>query len=597
MKLNVTMKFMLGVTVILIVMLTANFFITNSRVNKQAELAFADKLRQITGMATQTRVWVAEHQEMFKEKNAQGKRDINTVPVVAAWQVAQEYADLQGFKFRTPSLEPRNPDNKADDFEREALLAFQSDPNMKEYYKHEEQSGKKVFRFAVPIRLDQDCLECHGFPVGSLDPFGYAKEGMKVGDLRAAFAVTAPEDEVVANQQANASFGMVSSLLILLIVAGGIFMMTRKIISRPLGEISEKMAAIAKGDVDQTISYKSEDEIGVVAKSFADLTDYIKNIANASTKIADGDLRVNIQPRSDKDALGHSFNKMTTNLRELIKKLTDDSNKLASAATEIASSAEQMAAGSKEQMSQSTQVSTAIEEMTANIQESASNTKMATDVSKQASETAGSGAHIVSEAIQGMQRIGEVVSASAKTIEELSKSSDSIGEIISVIDDIADQTNLLALNAAIEAARAGEQGRGFAVVADEVRKLAERTSKATGEITAMIKTIQGDTSQAVTSMEKGLTEVRSGQELVDKAGGSLNEIMSMSQRVMDMIYQISRNAEQQSIAAEEINRSINNISNITRESSTGAQQSAQAATELSGQAETLKVLVSRFKVD
>lgn len=596
MKLNLTSKFMIGVSVILVLMLGINFFVMGSRINDQAENAFADKLRQITGMATETRAWVAKHQDIFREKNAEGKRDINTVPVVAAWMIAQDYARNEGFEFRTPSLAPRNPDNTPDDFEREALLAFQNNPALKEFWKRADVSGKEVFRFAVPIRLDKDCLECHGDPAGKKDPFGYALEGMKVGDLRAAFAVKAPTDVLIANESANASFNLIAALCIMIGVGGGIFYMTRTVISRPLGEITQKMSAIAKGDVEQTILYKSEDEIGQVAKSFGDLTTYVKEIATASAKIADGDLRVAVTPRSDKDQLGHSFVKMTNNLSTMIRQLTDDSNKLASAATEIASSAEQMASGSKEQMSQATQVSTAVEEMTANIQESARNSKDATEASRAASDTAGVGSNIVNEVIRGMQQISTVVADSAKTIEELSRSSDAIGEIISVIDDIADQTNLLALNAAIEAARAGEQGRGFAVVADEVRKLAERTSKATGEITGMIKSIQSDTGQAVNSMQKGLHEVRSGQDLVDKAGGSLNEIMSMSQRVMDMIVQISRNAEQQSVAAEEINRSIENISNITRESSTGAQQSAQAATELSSQAERLRSLVEKFKV-
>ncbi|MFQ5498971.1 MAG: DUF3365 domain-containing protein [Candidatus Zixiibacteriota bacterium] len=266
MKLSVTGKFMAGVAIILVGLLSANYFVSNSRVNVQAEKAFADKLRQITGMASETRVWVSEHQRVFKEKNNQGERDISTVPVVVAWQVAQEYANAQNFEFKTPSLSPRNPDNAADDFEREALLAFEKDASLAEYSTRQNIGGKEYYRFAVPVRVEEGCLECHGFPVGEKDPFGYAKEGMHVGELRAAFAVKAPADELVANETANATFGMIAGLITLLMVCGGIYAMARRIISRPLTEISSKMMAISEGDINQVIEYHSEDEIGIVPK-------------------------------------------------------------------------------------------------------------------------------------------------------------------------------------------------------------------------------------------------------------------------------------------------------------------------------------------
>ena len=161
---------------------------------------------------------------------------------------------------------------------------------------------------------------------------------------------------------------------------------------------------------------------------------------------------------------------------------------------------------------------------------------------------------------------------------------------------MADQTNLLALNAAIEAARAGEQGRSFAVVADEVRKLAERTTRATAEITGMIKDIQRDTADAVKSMEEGTLEVNSGRELADKAGDSLNEILTMSQRVNSMIQQIATAAEEQSAAAEQISRNVDQIANVTQETAKGASESAFASEDLNKQAENLTQIVGEFKV-
>ncbi|MEE9441248.1 MAG: methyl-accepting chemotaxis protein, partial [candidate division Zixibacteria bacterium] len=185
---------------------------------------------------------------------------------------------------------------------------------------------------------------------------------------------------------------------------------------------------------------------------------------------------------------------------------------------------------------------------------------------------------------------------SGNIVNELAQASDKIGEIIGVIDDIADQTNLLALNAAIEAARAGEQGRGFAVVADEVRKLAERTGKATGEITEMIKGIQNDSGRAVTSMEEAGTMVEEGKSLADKAGGSLTEINTMSSQVMDMIVQIATAADQQSAAAEQISKNMEHIATITKQTSVGAEQSASAAEDLNRQAEGMQQMVAQFKI-
>jgi methyl-accepting chemotaxis protein len=195
-----------------------------------------------------------------------------------------------------------------------------------------------------------------------------------------------------------------------------------------------------------------------------------------------------------------------------------------------------------------------------------------------------------------MKRIAQVVEVSAGTVKELGKSSDQIGEIIGVIDDIADQTNLLALNAAIEAARAGEQGRGFAVVADEVRKLAERTTKATKEIAGMIKKIQSDTAGAVASMEEGTAEVKQGMKLADRAGASLQEIVGVSQKVTDMVTQIAAASEEQSSASEQISKNVEGISKVTGETAQGTQQIARAAEDLNRLTDNLQRLIEQFTV-
>jgi len=367
-------------------------------------------------------------------------------------------------------------------------------------------------------------------------------------------------------------------------------------ISKPISSMASVAQQIAVGDIDHTIDLRSKDEIGSLAGAFRQLITYMKELADAAERIASNDLTVKVAPKSEKDVLSNSFKTMTLNLGTMVRQMGENATQLVAAATEVASSAEEMSRGAKDQTDQMTQIATAIEEMTATIVESSKNAGEASEGARGAANTAGSGGQVVSDTIQGMQRIASVVRESAESISKLARSADQIGEIIGVIDDIADQTNLLALNAAIEAARAGEQGRGFAVVADEVRKLAERTGKATGEITGMIKGIQDETEEAVKSMETGIQEVDKGRELADKAGNSLNEIVAMSQRVTDMIQQIATATNEQSTAAEQISKNVENVSSIVRESASGAQQSAAAAEELNRQAEGMQRMVAQFKI-
>ncbi len=412
-------------------------------------------------------------------------------------------------------------------------------------------------------------------------------------DIKEAQDKLGPE-LVAANDLAEGQM-IVVALIALLIGIFAAFIITRGI-AGPVSKMASVAESISTGDIDHSIDLDSKDEIGLLAVSFRNLIDYMKGLAGAAESIANNDLTVHVEPKSSKDILGNSFKTMTHNLTGMVRQLRDNATQLVTAATEISSASEQMAKGATDQSQQVNQVSAAVEEMSATILESSRNSGEATEASRTASDTATNGGEIVSNTIAGMQRINDVVRESADSIAKLATSADQIGEIVSVIDDIADQTNLLALNAAIEAARAGEQGRGFAVVADEVRKLAERTGKATGEITDMIKGIQQETGDAVQSMEAGVQEVDKGRDLADQAGNSLSEVVAMSARVMDMIQQIATASEEQSVAAEQISKNIEHINSVTKETAAGAEQSAAAAEELNRQAEGMQEMVARFNI-
>ena len=324
----------------------------------------------------------------------------------------------------------------------------------------------------------------------------------------------------------------------------------------------------------------------------------IKESSSLLEVMANGDItgRITAEYPGDYKILKDSINSFGEAMCDALGQVSDAVQATASASNQISSSTEELAAGAQEQSSQTTEVAGAIEQMTKTILETTSNVGHASKTAKSSGDIAREGGKVVSDTINGMNRIAEVVTQAAAMVKELGNNSDKIGEIVQVIDDIADQTNLLALNAAIEAARAGEQGRGFAVVADEVRKLAERTTKATKEIATMIKQIQKDTGNAVISMGKGTEEVESGKKLAQKSETALNEIINSSSEVVANISQVAAASEEQSAAAEQISKNIESISAVVNESAAGTQQIARAAEDLNRLTDNLQNLVSRFKI-
>ena len=329
------------------------------------------------------------------------------------------------------------------------------------------------------------------------------------------------------------------------------------------------------------------------------ITGNITRMAGMIQEIAGNNLAVDDVEISSRDEIGQAgtaLNKMKNNLREIIQSIAGTAEHVASASEEISSSASEQAQGAETQKDQAAQIATAMQEMSSTVLQVSENSNKAAEASRKAAETARHGGAIVDDTLTKMRTIAESVSSTARKMEELGKSSDQIGRIAGVIDDIADQTNLLALNAAIEAARAGEQGRGFAVVADEVRKLAERTTTATKEIAQMIKNIQDETKVAVTAMEGGTKQVEEGVISTGQAGDALKEIIHMSDQVGEMITHIATAATEQSSASEEINTNMEQIAKLVKESAVGAQQSAKACQDLSGLALDLQKMVGNFQV-
>lgn len=324
----------------------------------------------------------------------------------------------------------------------------------------------------------------------------------------------------------------------------------------------------------------------------------VKDIKAVQVSIDTADLNTqfNTNREDEMGQLQNSFDRFVSSIRNTLLQVSEVASSVASASAQISSSTEEMAAGSQEQTTQSEEVARAVEQMAKSIAVNSENAGEAAQTAEQAKSAAESGGKVVTDTVAEMKQIAAVVRESAGTIQNLGKSSDQIGEIIGVIEHIADQTNLLALNAAIEAARAGEQGRGFAVVADEVRKLAEQTTKATKQIAGMVELIQSDSHGAVRSMANATKQVDEGIMLADKAGTSLHEIVQISQKVTQMVSQIAVANEEQSSTSEQISKNMEAIASVTQQTASGTQQIARAAEDLNRLTEALQHLVNQFKL-
>jgi methyl-accepting chemotaxis protein len=315
-------------------------------------------------------------------------------------------------------------------------------------------------------------------------------------------------------------------------------------------------------------------------------------------RIAAGDLTHNLASNRQ-DELGQlqrAIQSMTQGLRELIGGISDGVTQIASAAEELSAVTEQTSAGVNSQKVETDQVATAMNEMTATVQEVARNAEEASEAALAADQQAREGDKVVGEAIAQIERLAKEVGNSTEAMGELKRESDKIGSVLDVIKSVAQQTNLLALNAAIEAARAGEAGRGFAVVADEVRSLAQRTQKSTEEIEELIVGLQNGTQQVATIMDNSRTLTDSSVELTRRAGGSLESITRTVSTIQAMNQQIAAAAEQQSAVAEEINRSVLNVRDVSEQTSAASEETAASSVELARLGTHLQMLVGRFKV-
>ncbi|WP_162601474.1 methyl-accepting chemotaxis protein [Occallatibacter savannae] len=558
------------VVAVLAVSSIISFWITQRRINRQAEEAFRDKIRQITGMTTATQRWYSSNLDTLVPG---GKfKSLKQVPVVAAWSVAEAYAQRNGMKFSTPSLAPRNPLHRPDEFERRALLAFQADPNLQEFSEREGSGDRQVMRYAQPVRLTQDCLVCHGDPAGSRDAVGGIREGYKVGDLRGAFSVTASTEELVSASNANSVATFLLSMLTLLASSAAVYLAIRRLVIRPLGRSVQLANRIANSDLSSAdLAVESEDEIGDATKALNAMKNSLRQLLAA--------ISAGVQ------ALSASAADLAASSRQTVSGTAEASEKahtVAAAAEEASANTISIAAGMEQSSSSLSSIAAATEQMSATVGDISSNTARAHMISEQATAQA--------QTIAGqMQRLGQAAQE--------------IGNVTETITNISAQTNLLALNATIEAARAGTAGKGFAVVANEIKELARQTVDATEDIKARIGSIQQSTGAAITEIGQITTVIGDVGTIVTSIAAAIEEqatvtrdvagnIAQASQGVRDVNERVSHTA----VVSKSIAADIAGVNGAVSDIRQGGERVQTNAADLSRLAEQLGARVAQFKV-
>jgi len=456
------------------------------------------------------------------------------------------------------------------------------------------------------------------------DPASWINRSTSILDSASRAVERAQENSNESSASATMWSAIITTLGTLLGVAIGGFVAfyTAKSIKDPLYHLIEVARRISdSGDLDQTIDVHRGDEVGVLAENFNKMMVHLKEMASVSSAIAEGQLSVHVQPRSQQDTMAKAFSQMTQGLRQLVRQVRDSASQVASGAGQMASASDESAKVSVQAASAIDEVTSTMHEMSINVQNVVKNTqvqassvsetsasidqmvtsiqrvadtaKLLVDISHRSREEAQTGMVTMDKATEGLNRTSLAIQSSGEIIGALGRRADDIGKIIEVIDDLAEQTNLLALNAAIEAARAGEHGLGFAVVAEEVRKLAEKSTQSTKEISDLIQGIQKEAREAVENMEKSTTMVQEGLLLNKDLSLALDKISDVVSEVYKFSQEIGAATMEQSNGSSQIAKATTRLTEITQEINSSVEEQASGAQAVVRAMERMRELVQQ----
>ena len=461
--------------------------------------------------------------------------------------------------------------------------------------------------------------------LAAADPEGSAGEATRIAFAQFAARAdgltrdaikTITDGSDAATAGISRAYWIIAAGLLMAIVAAaiGLSIWVYGPVTAEAADLSRVCDAIAAGDMHSRAHEVGNSELGRVGRALNSMLDRSAKLADSQHErdqmqaavmkllsevsgVASGDLTVQAEVTSDvTGAVADSFNLMIGQLRQIIGQVQAASRQISMAVGELRDVTENLASGSDDQAAQAVEASVAIEEMAASIHYVSENASSSATVAEQARANAEHGTRAVTRTIEGMKAVRDQVQETAKRIKRLGESSQEIGEIVELIGDIGDRTSILALNASIQAAMAGEAGRGFAIVADEVERLADRATEATKRASMLVKATQSETAEVMTAMEDTTREVINRSNIANEAGVALAEIQGVSNRLAELLQAISDAAQQQARGSEQVAKSMNEMSAVTRNTASGTKQTAAAITSLGLLVDNLNAIVTRFKL-
>lgn len=401
-------------------------------------------------------------------------------------------------------------------------------------------------------------------------------------------------DSEVRYVKATIAVGTIAASLLAMLVG---YLLTRTI-AQPLQKLTAVAERITVGDLGVEVKVDGRsDEVGVLARAFVRMTHALNRMAGTAEQIAAGDLRAGVEPQSPNDVLGHAFARMTADLREQMRQLVEGASIVASSASQIVASTAQLAAGASQSAAAVSQTTTTVEEVRQTAQLASRKAEQVSESSQHAAQSAHGGQQATDDVAAGMASIREQMEAIAASMARLHEQTRAIGEIIASVDDLAAQSNLLAVNAAIEAAKAGEHGKGFSVVAREVKSLAEQSRQATRQVRSLLDAIQKATEAAVAATEEGSEAVETGTHRTETAGQAIRALAASVDDAAQSALQIAASSRQQMIGVEQVAGAMQSIKQATEQNVASAQQMESAARDLNRVGQRLQQIVSRYRLE
>ena len=598
---------------IIVLALLFSFLFTRS-IGKQAELAILEKSHAVVFTAEASRENMAQKVadgvlKDFETLAATGNRDkiLQAVPIITAIQVAEKNAAKAKYQFRVPKVSPRNPENEPTELELQVLEELKA-KDLEEKIVYEENQ----IRYFRPIKLTEECMLCHGDPAGATDPVGGIKEGWKVGEIHGAFEIISSLSTAQTTQKA-AAFNIGGISLAMLIILGAVIWISIKAVTRPLSEYIQNFVLVSQGDLTVESKIDSKDEIGRLSGYFNSFIDSLNSMMGGIQDVTEDTRSISENLASSTTQTAAAIEEMRANSEQMHKKMKNLDKEVETSKNDtdnVKEFLDNLRDQINSQSSAVTQSSASIEQMSASIQSIARVTEEKKQVAEKLEETSEQGEVEMEQTRQLMKKVAQ--------------SADVMMDMIEVIDGIASQTNLLAMNAAIEAAHAGEAGKGFAVVADEIRNLAESSSNSAKEISRSLKEVIDNITISENSTEKTGKMFESMLEMVREVSKSMAEMQDSTRELsegsnqiveaLNSLLEISQHVQDSSgevdQRVEKITASMETLRDISADSTQGMEEMAQGIQEVASAAQSvsaageqnsesvqhLEQLVSKFKL-